>query len=326
MGQAIGSLKNKLLFGLLLGLVVVLALGLAADLPRLLDSLRQWQWAYLPVVLLAVLSNYGLRFWRWHYYLAIIGIKDISWSDSLTVFLAGFTLTMTPGKLGEVLKSVLLKQLNDTPVSYSAPLVLAERLTDVLAMVLLAALGLGAFQVGTQGVVIALAVCLSTIFVIQQRRLSMQLLDMAGRLPFLGRFAGLACNLYESSFLLLRWRPLLAAALLATAAWFGECLAFFLVILGLGIPPHLTLLLQATFIYAIASLLGAMSFLPGGLGATEGSMAILLMQISGLSKDPAIAATLLVRFATLWFAVFLGLVALTLFQLRHSPYMENSRQ
>jgi len=312
-----GDLKDKIIFGLFLGLAVILALGLVADLPRLLESLRQWRWAYLPLVLLAVLSNYGLRFWRWHYYLAITGIKGVAWPDSLTIFLSGFTLTMTPGKLGEVLKSVLLKQLNDTPVSYSAPLVMAERLTDVLAMVLLAVLGLGTFQVGAQGVAVALVACLSLVIIVQQRRLSLRLLDMIGRLPCLGRFAGLARNLYESSFLLLRWRPLLAASLLSTVAWFGECLAFYLVILGLGVPPHPALLLQATFIYASASLLGAMSFLPGGLGATEGSMAILLMQVSKLGKDPAIAATLLVRFATLWFAVLLGLVALMLFQLRH---------
>jgi uncharacterized protein (TIRG00374 family) len=99
-------------------------------------------------------------------------------------------------------------------------------------------------------------------------------------------------------------------------AWFAECLAFFIVILGLGIPASGPLLLQATFIYAIASLLGAISFLPGGLGATEGTMAILLTELSGLEKDPAIAATLLARFATLWFAVLLGIVALLLIQRR----------
>jgi glycosyltransferase 2 family protein len=310
------SLARKLAIGVVLGLAVVLAMGLFADLPRLLDSLSRWNWAFVPVVLLAVLANYGLRFLRWHLYLAVIGANGVSVSDSLSIFLSGFTLTMTPGKLGEVLKSFLLKQLIDTPVSYSASLVIAERLTDVLGMALLAAAGLGIFQIGAPALITTVAAGLALILVVQRRDLSLRLIGLFGRLPVIGRFAGLATNLYESSHLLLRPRPLLAGIALATLAWFAECLAFFVVILGLGIPASSVLLLQATFIYAIASLLGAVSFLPGGLGATEGTMAILLTQLCGLGKDPAIAATLLVRFATLWFAVLLGVAALLLFQRR----------
>ena len=124
--------------------------GPASDLPRLADSLRRWQWQYLPLVLAAVLANYALRFLRWHFYLRVTAIAGVSTGDSLAIFLSGFSLTMTPGKLGEVLKSFLLRQVADVPVSYSASLVFAERLTDVLAMVLLAAVGLGAFQMGWQ--------------------------------------------------------------------------------------------------------------------------------------------------------------------------------
>jgi glycosyltransferase 2 family protein len=312
----VSGLARKLAIGIVLGLAVVLALGLFADLPRLLDSLSRWNWAFVPVVLVAVLVNYGLRFLRWHFYLAVIGANEVSVSDSLGIFLSGFTLTMTPGKLGEVLKSFLLKQLNNTPVSYSASLVIAERLTDVLGMALLAAAGLGVFQIGAPALIATVTAGLVLILVVQQRDLSLRLIGLFGRLPVIGRFAGLATNLYGSSRLLLCPRPLLAGIALATLAWFAECVAFFVVILGLGVPASGVLLLQATFIYAIASLLGAVSFLPGGLGATEGTMAILLSQICGLEKDPAIAATLLVRFATLWFAVLLGAAALLLFQRR----------
>jgi uncharacterized membrane protein YbhN (UPF0104 family) len=312
----VSSLAWKLAIGVVLGLAVVLALSLFADLPRLLDALSRWNWALVPVVLVAVLANYALRFWRWHYYLAVIGANGVSVSDSLSIFLSGFTLTMTPGKLGEVLKSFLLKQLNDTPVSYSASLVLAERLTDVVGMLLLAALGLGAFQIGAPALIAALAVSIFLILVVQRRDLSLRLIGLMARAPVAGQFAGLAANLYESSYLLLRPRPLLTGIALASLAWFAECLAFYVVILGLGAPASGPLLLQATFIYAVASLLGAISFLPGGLGATEGSMAILLTQLSGLDRDPAIAATLLVRFATLWFAVLLGMAALLLLQRR----------
>ena len=119
------GLGAKLAVGVVLGLVVVLAMALVSDLPRLADSLRRWQWQYLPLVLAAVLSNYALRFLRWHFYLRVTSITGVSTSDSLAIFLSGFSLTMTPGKLGEVLKSFLLRQVADVPVSYSASLVFA---------------------------------------------------------------------------------------------------------------------------------------------------------------------------------------------------------
>lgn len=310
------GLGSKLAIGLVLGIAVVLVMALVSDLPALVESLRRWQWQYLPLVLGAVLGNYALRFLRWHYYLRVTGISGVGPRDSMAIFLSGFSLTMTPGKLGEVLKSFLLRQLVDVPVSYSASLVFAERLTDVLAMVLLAALGLGAFQAGWQPLVIVAAASLLGVLLVQRRSLCLSILERAARFPVVGRFSGLAANLYSSSYLLLCWRSLAAGIGLAALAWFAECLAFYLVIAGMGVPGTPALLLQATFIYAGASLLGALSFLPGGLGATEGSMAVLLMQLSGLEREPAIAATLLTRFATLWFAVVLGVVALLVFQRR----------
>lgn len=312
------GLARKLSLGLALALVVVLGMAIFSDGPSLLAALADWRWAYLPVVLLAVLTNYALRFLRWHYYLGVIGVPALSVGDSLAIFLSGFTLTMTPGKLGEVLKSFLLRQRCDAAVSYTASLVVAERITDVMGMVLLASIGLTVFPFGWQSLTIVTAACVAFVVVIQRRDLCLLLLERMASLPRLGRLAGPATSLYNSSYLLFRWRPLAAAIAMAVVAWFAECLALFLVIAGLGEPADLSLLQQSTFIYAAASLFGALSFLPGGLGATEGSMAVLLTQIAGLGRDLAIAATLLVRFATLWFAVLIGVVALTIFQSVHS--------
>lgn len=312
------GLARKLSVGLALALIAVLGMTLFSDAPSLLAAIAHWQWSYLPVVVLAVLVNYGLRFLRWHHYLGIVGVQGIAVGDSLAIFLSGFTLTMTPGKLGEVLKSFLLRQRCDASVSYTASLVVAERVTDVIGMVCLASIGLALYPFGWQALILATTACGVFILVIQQRVICLRMIGVVAGLPGLRKFAGVAANLYESSYLLFQWRPLVTAIALSVVAWFAECLAFYLVITGLGEPSGLPLLFQSTFIYAVASLLGALSFLPGGLGATEGSMAVMLTQMSGLGRDTAIAATLLVRFATLWFAVLVGIVALTIFQSVHA--------
>jgi uncharacterized protein (TIRG00374 family) len=67
----------------------------------------------------------------------------------------------------------------------------------------------------------------------------------------------------------------------------------------------------ALFIYAFSMLVGALSFLPGGLGGAEATMVALLM-LNHIAQPQAVAATILIRLATLWFAVVLGVIALTL--------------
>jgi len=309
--------QRRIILGFVLGLAVVLAVALLADLPKTLAAFARWQWALLPLALAFTAGNYFLRFLRWHYYLRVLDVRGVSWGESLLVFLAGFTMTMTPGKLGEVLKSFLLRQSRGLPVSETAPIVVAERLTDALAMLVLASLGLAVVgPAGWPALLLVLVACLVLVGVIQSRRLSLWLLGWGTRLPLVGRFAASLTAFYESSYLLLRPVPLLTSLGLALVAWFGECLTFLVVVLGLGTTATFELVLQTTFVYAGASLLGALSFLPGGLGATEGSMAVALVTLLGLSSEDAAAATLLTRFCTLWFAVFLGLAALVIFQRR----------
>ena len=86
---------------------------------------------------------------------------------------------------------------------------------------------------------------------------------------------------------------------------------------GLGVAGTPLLLLQATFIFAASTLLGLVSLLPGGLGASEASSAALLVLLVGLTNGPASVATLIIRFCTLWFGVGLGVAALVWFGQRH---------
>jgi len=307
------QLRQRIIFSLIFALCVFVVLAFYADAPRLLDAFTQFDWRFLLPALATTLVNYFLRFVRWHSYLDVIGVKDVPPRDSLLIFLSGFALTMTPGKLGEVLKSFLLKRKYGTPISYSASIVVTERLTDVIGMVILASAGLVLYPMGAGALAIVLIAIAVFVVVVQQRALATRLLDLFARVPVAGRFVELARNLYESTYLMLRAKPLLIAIALSILAWFGECVSLFFILLGVGKTASLDLLFQATFIYAAASLFGAVTFLPGGLGATEGSMALLLEQIVGTTREASVAATLIVRLCTLWFAVLLGVIALILF-------------
>ena len=318
------NLRNRVILSLLFALVVFVTLAFYADAPRLLAAFEKFDWQFLPLALGVTLLNYLLRFARWHYYLAVLDIKNIARRDSFLIFLSGFSLTMTPGKLGELLKSLLLKSKCNTPLSYSAPIIAIERITDALGMVILAAAGLAFFpQFGIGALAAIIIITVIFVIAVQQRALAEKIFVAGTRVRLLARFVNVARNLYESAYLLLQFKPLVIAIGIAVAAWFAECVAFFFVLQGIGLTPSPLLLLQATFIYAAASLFGAAMMTPGGLGATEGGMALLLEQIVAVARESAVAATLIVRLCTLWFAVLLGVIALLLIGVPKTEPNEN---
>jgi glycosyltransferase 2 family protein len=174
--------------------------------------------------------------------------------------------------------------------------------------------GLFAFQDASARLVAvtALLAILAIIAVIQVRPLAMWALRFGEKLPLVNRFAHSLYSFYESSYLLLRPRNLLIAIVIGILSWLCEGLAFYLVLIGIGLTPTWELALISVFIFSISTVVGALIPTPGGLGGTEGSLVALSVQLLDLTRTPATAAALLVRFATLWFGVVLGMISIAL--------------
>lgn len=319
--QFLAKIRGKIILSFIFGLAVMAALAIVGDFSQMLKVLSNFQWWLVIPILLLTLGNYLLRFLKWHYYLKVVGngAEKISRSDSAIVFVGGMSMAMTPGKIGEFLKSYLLNQLNGTPMMVTAPIVVAERVSDGLALLILASLGVFFFE-NTVLRLVLLAILLAAVCLlvaIQWRGLALGLIDLLGKIPFLTSRASHLHSFYESSYRLFRPRSTLLAVGLGLLGWSGECLAFFLVLLGLGFPPSLLLLVQCTFILAASTLIGSVSMLPGGLGAADSSIGgLLLVAVQGITSATASAATLLIRFCTLWFGVSLGLLTLFIFRKR----------
>jgi uncharacterized protein (TIRG00374 family) len=307
----LARLRRTLPLWLALAAAVLLAVGVLGDLPSVAGLLARFRWELLPPILGLTVLNYALRFLKWQYYLRLIGAPPIAPAESAGIFFGGMAMTVTPGKVGEWVKSYLLAQRHGVPFAQSAPIILAERLTDGVAMLLLALGGLFAYGYGVELIGVVALGAIAVVAITQWRRLALAILGRLERVPVLGRRAHHLRDFYESAHVLLRLPALLLAIGLGLLSWGGECVAFYLVLVGLGVTGTPELLLQAAFVLAVSTLVGSVSLLPGGLAVAEGSIAGLLLFL-GITDQPSLAAaaTLLIRFATLWFGVALGVVAL----------------
>ena len=306
--MAFKSILRRMIPGILFGFLVLLVISLVADLRQVGDQFAEFDWVVYPLVLGLTLFNYVLRFIKWHFYLHLVGITNLPVPESARIFVAGFPLAVTPGKVGEVIKAVWLNQKSGLPTARGVSVVLAERISDGMAVLLLSVIGVIAYP---QYWVIFMLIFLSiaaVIVIIQIRPLALWLIGIGERLPLLNRFAQALREFYEGSYLLFKPIPSLFAVGIGMISWLGEGIGFYLILLGLGVPSGWNTLSIAVFTLSFSIVIGAVSALPGGLGLAEVSIAGMLTLLLGLSTDTAAAATLLIRFATLWFGVALGLV------------------
>ncbi len=304
----IEGLHKKILISILIGTLILIILTIYADLEKLLTALRDFKWAFIIPVLFLSLLNYIVRFLRWEFYLRRLGIK-ISSFKSFIIFVSGLTMSITPGKFGEALKSYLLKLTDDVRISRSAPIVVTERLVDFLALVVLALYGSFYFNYGSEVIVSVGLAIVGGIFIVSRKEIFYPILNWARKITG-GKFTDKIHIAYDSISELVDVKVLVPAVAISILSWSFECLGFYIVLKAYSVNFSFNL---ATFIYSFSTIAGAISMLPGGLGLTEGSMTGLLV-LNKVQKDIAVAVTIIIRFATLWFAVALGLISLYLFQ------------
>ncbi len=258
-------------------------------------------WVILAGVVLSLL-NYGGRFLRWQQFLGAQGWVVPRWRH-LLIYTAGFALTMTPAKAGELVRHGWLRQ-HGVPIAATAAVLAAERLLDVVVLALFALLavfyvtsstGWGAVLIAVGGV--AAAVLLLT------PRLLPFVRPLVQGLP---RLQAMLATVGEA-FSVLTSRMLLCGALLGAAAWACEGAALWLILDNL-MPGSAPPLLAVLGIYGLSLIAGALSLLPGGVGVAEVTLSAGLVWL-GVDAERAIVAALVCRLITLWFGIAVGFAA-----------------
>jgi uncharacterized protein (TIRG00374 family) len=284
----------------IVALVVLVSIILGRD--ELARAWRHFDRRLMVPILALSLANYGLRFTKWHQLLGAVDVR-VPLIQSARIFFACFTMVVTPARLGEAYKVVFLRRLRGASLRRTAPVLFVERLTDALAILALAAVRLDLghrVPVAFAGTLVA-SVVLGALA--GHEGLRTRLVALLARVPGVRGRVEVLDQLATHNAALLAPRALVPALAWSTLGWFCECLGLWLVLVGLGASIGW---IDATWVYAVSTALGNLTFLPGGLGSTEASMVALLRTLA-VPMDAALAATLLVRAATLWFAVFLGL-------------------
>lgn len=309
--------RNLLTYGLIAGFALWCLIGFHDDLSHIELAPLAAGWPAVAVAAVFSLLNYALRVLRWRVYLARLG-HVLPWRFTALTFMSGFAFTLSPGKLGEMVRVRYYQPLG-IPVASITAAFFVERLLDLLAMILLAVVVLAELEAYRQVLWMAVLLVVGLLAVlagVPWPRVAASLeVRMAGRQQGQGRVFGAArsgVSMLNHARQFLTPGLLVAGLLLGLVAWGLEAVG--LKIVADVISPATVSLTSAVGIYAIAIIVGALSFLPGGLGSTEAVMGSLLVA-HGFEAPQALLLTLVCRLLTLWLAVLIGWVCVWI--LRH---------
>jgi uncharacterized membrane protein YbhN (UPF0104 family) len=315
-------LLRRTLIGVALGVFGYVLFLILFGMRDVAEALEGFAWAAIIYALGLSSLNYALRFWKWELALGWLDVRggsggmhaptELKIGRSLEIYLAGLSMSVTPGKVGEVLRSVLLRASNGVPFTRTAPVVVADRLSDLIALVVLALIGIADFSEFLPYVLAALVFVVAGVVVLGSPRLFGGILSFCERLPVIGGLAERAHGLVDSSAVLLKLRYITVLSVISVLGWGLECVGYWLIINAF--PGVEAGLLLCVFLWSATTLAGALSFLPGGLGATEGLLGLLVARFAvGVSSSIAVASTLLIRLCTLWYGELVGALALVSF-------------
>lgn len=321
------NIVKKIIIGSLLGAAVFILMALMADYKKVASAFSEFPLSGWPFILFLSLANYAFRVIKWNFYLRRLDIA-IPALSSVLVFFSGFIMAITPGKMGEVLKSLLMYQHYGVAVTRSAPAVFVERLTDVIALLIICALGVAfvflspgaAMQTSFSGdqiaaLLITAVITIAVIASLSNQTFIMKILKFLERFSFAKKHIVHIETLFSSAReILLAW-PLAYTTFLSVLAWALECYSLYYIITIISPLKAFSLqvMIFSSFAYAFSTIVGALAMVPGGLFVTEGGMALLLVKLIGITVPCAIAGAFIVRLATLWFALLIGMAALPAF-------------
>ena len=291
-------------------------LGIWSQGDQLLPLLRSL-WLQIGLGLLLVLLGYAIRYGRWRLLLAAVNQHPPVAADA-RIWMGSYAFTATPGKSGEAVRSLLLKQECGVPVPPTLMALVVERLTDGTAVLLLLVINLPLLLRWQVPLAVPIGIALFAVLVgwlvLRSSWAKAQLKSSVKRL-LPRKLANAGGDGLAALRQLLQPRLLLQATAIGALAWSLEGVSLWLLLRGMGVEA--VGIGGASIAHTAAGLLGALTLLPGGLGSTEaGTVGLLALQ--GVSVALATPATLLIRLMTLWFATALG-VGCLLWQPRRNP-------
>ena len=300
------KLDNRLI------LVLVAAIGIYAiflflsDFSIISEKISNFKINYLPLILLLVSASWIPLIIKWHFLLKNSRI-NVPLTKSIAIFFSGSAFEITPGQIGILIKSQLLKTSSNISRTKTVPIVIVEKIYDLIGAILASVIGIIILGMEFYLIIIAISVLATIFFFMYHRRSSELVFNRITKLKFFSKYIDNMSEFYEVVKKSTNVKAATICILLALTYWFIISAAAYYTLIAFDV--NLLDYLKVLAIYTTSTLLGAISFIPGGIGITEGSIAG-LFTLNGVDISTALILGVMIRALTLWYSVGVGFISL----------------
>jgi len=301
--------KNKIWISVLFAIVVYIIMGIYADFGKLSLTISYFRWQYFLLLIVLTTIGYIIRYIKWDLFLKTAGLH-IDRKENLFVFFSGLSMIVTPGKLGEIWKSWLIRDISGDELSKTLPVVIMDRVTDVISLVFLSFMGIFYYREGISLLIILSIICIGFYIAIRSEAISGKMKILLEKR--LSKYTNNMQLMHETMNKMMEPKIFVSLSLLNALAWFFECMGLYSVIIGFGQSMDISL---STFIFSFSSLVGGVSMVPGGIGVTEAGISGLLI-MNGISPTLSVGIALILRLGSFWYGALLGFIVYVVFKKR----------
>ena len=277
-----------------------------SDINKISEKIINFKIEFMPIIITLVIISWIIVYIRWNILLKIIQVK-IPHKVNFQIFLAGGALGITPGKIGELYKSQILKDKFDIPRSKTAPLFIVEKFFDVTGALVVTSLGI--WFIPELGYLSIIGI-ISLFFVFRiliSKKLFNKVLVFFSKIKYFEKFLEPLASSHEILIQIFKNKKMFFVFLLSIFYWLVIGAAAYFILQGFGITT--IELINVISTYSSSLLIGAISFIPGGIVVAEGSL-VGLFSIQGINLADSMVIVVIIRLFTLWFSTIAGFIAL----------------
>jgi len=279
---------------------------LFSDIEKISNKLINFKIEFLPIIFSLVPIAWVLVYLRWYFLLKNLGIR-VPHKENFTIFLVTTVLGITPGKVGELLKSQFLKEKLGISRTKTVPVIFVEKLYDLTGAIIISFVGIWLFPEAGYIITVGLVILIFVFVMISSQKIFNKTAKLFVRFRITRKFVEPISESFEIITKSTRGKIAFFSTILSVGYWFIISLSIYFILLALEIDSLSFLTIISTYIASL--ILGVLSFLPAGIGVTEGSL-VGLLSLQGIEVSTAVVIALLVRLFTLWYGVAVGLLLL----------------
>jgi len=287
----------------LLGILIIFILS--SDVTKILDNIKNMKFSYFILAIVLWVASNLVRVFRWHIFLKEIDDK-VPFKANIVYYLAGFAFILSPGRIGEVIRSPYLKRDYGISVSKTAPIVFVERFYDLLGMILVLSVGLIFIEFEKTVLVIPLTLVFVIIVVFKNKKLLFGLLGKLDKIKFLKNIKTDFEESYNSVLKIIKIKFLVLGVATSIMTYLLQAISIYFLVLGL----NSFLSLEEIFVvFGVSQFVAALSFVPGGVGVFEGGV-VGLFVFFDIPYDVAVTTTILIRLIGTGLFTAIGMICL----------------